>query len=187
MNLLIALTAFAAPGGAHSWVITPSGVVTHVDWTWYYKALRLKVGFSFPGYMIHESGQWSDVHEKWFFMPRMDNFTHMEPWVFLKDGPGNVTKGFKGEWMTVRENKLYVGGLGKEWTTPNGDLLNYNPMYVKVITPSGVVTHVDWTWYYKALRLKVGFSFPGYMIHESGQWSDVHEKWFFMPRSQTKN
>uniref|UniRef100_A0A183CHW1 EF-hand domain-containing protein n=1 Tax=Globodera pallida TaxID=36090 RepID=A0A183CHW1_GLOPA len=122
------------------------------------------------------------VDDRTGFVYRMDNFTHMEPWVFLKDGPGNVTKGFKGEWMTVRENKLYVGGLGKEWTTPNGDLLNYNPMYVKVITPSGVVTHVDWTWYYKALRLKVGYSFPGYMIHESGQWSDVHEKWFFMPR-----
>ncbi|KAI3415265.1 hypothetical protein GPALN_004879 [Globodera pallida] len=122
------------------------------------------------------------VDDRTGFVYRMDNFTHMEPWVFLKDGPGNVTKGFKGEWMTVRENKLYVGGLGKEWTTPNGDLLNYNPMYVKVITPSGVVTHVDWTWYYKALRLKVGFSFPAYMIHESGQWSDVHQKWFFMPR-----
>uniref|UniRef100_A0A914HC63 Uncharacterized protein n=1 Tax=Globodera rostochiensis TaxID=31243 RepID=A0A914HC63_GLORO len=33
--------------------ITPGGNVTHVDWTWYYKALQLKVGISFPGYIIH--------------------------------------------------------------------------------------------------------------------------------------
>lgn len=35
------------------------------------------------------------------------------PWVLLGDGPGNVTKGFKAEWMTTRDRHLYVGGLGK--------------------------------------------------------------------------
>lgn len=35
------------------------------------------------------------------------------PWLLLNDGPGNVTKGIKGEWMTVRDDRLYVGGLGK--------------------------------------------------------------------------
>jgi soluble calcium-activated nucleotidase 1 len=34
------------------------------------------------------------------------------PWVLLNDGPGNVTKGFKGEWMAARDRHLYVGGLG---------------------------------------------------------------------------
>lgn len=42
------------------------------------------------------------------------------PWVKLNDGPGNVPKGFKGEWMAVKDNDLYVGGLGKEWTSPSG-------------------------------------------------------------------
>jgi hypothetical protein len=37
----------------------------------------------------------------------------MIPWVLLNDGPGNTTKGFKGEWMTVKDQHLYVGGLGK--------------------------------------------------------------------------
>ena len=26
-------------------------------------------------------------------------------------------KGMKCEWMTVKDEHLYVGGLGKEWTT----------------------------------------------------------------------
>ena len=42
------------------------------------------------------------------------------PWVILEDGPGNVAKGFKAEWMTVKEHLLYIGGLGKEWTSQTG-------------------------------------------------------------------
>ncbi len=36
----------------------------------------------------------------------------------LSDGNGNESNGFKCEWATVKDNHLYVGGLGKEWTTP---------------------------------------------------------------------
>jgi soluble calcium-activated nucleotidase 1 len=43
----------------------------------------------------------------------------MLPWVLLNDGPGNTTKGFKAEWMTVKDQHLHVGGLGK------GKLGNY--------------------------------------------------------------
>lgn len=32
------------------------------------------------------------------------------------------------------------------------------------------------------LRDTVGAAYPGYMIHESGAWSDVLQKWIFMPR-----
>lgn len=55
------------------------------------------------------------------------------PWVILVDGDGNsTTKGFKCEWMTVKERKLYVGGLGKEWTTAKGVLVNRFPQWIKV-------------------------------------------------------
>ena len=54
------------------------------------------------------------------------------PWTVLVDGDGrNTSKGFKCEWMTVRERKLYVGGLGKEWTTANGEFVNHNPQWIK--------------------------------------------------------
>ena len=34
--------------------------------------------------------------------------------------------------MTVKDHVLYVGGFGKPWTTPTGDIVNYDPMWVKV-------------------------------------------------------
>lgn len=104
------------------------------------------------------------------------------PWVLLGDGPGNVTKGFKGEWMTVKDGELWVGGLGKEWTTTEGVFVNHNPMWVKRVTTEGCIQHINWIEEYKKLRSSVGIEYPGYMIHESGQWSDVYKKWFFMPR-----
>lgn len=30
--------------------------------------------------------------------------------------------GFKCEWATVKDGYLYVGGLGKEWTTTTGEV-----------------------------------------------------------------
>lgn len=113
---------------------------------------------------------------------RIENFKDIIPWVLLNDGPGNTTKGFKAEWMTVKDQHLHIGGLGKEWTTTDGKFVNYNPMWIKVVSPSGAVNHVDWTERYKRLRRIVGIEFPGYMIHESGQWSKIHQKWFFLPR-----
>ncbi|MFH4982789.1 hypothetical protein AB6A40_009498 [Gnathostoma spinigerum] len=104
------------------------------------------------------------------------------PWVFVDDGPGNVTKGFKAEWMTVKDEELWVGGLGKEWTTTEGVFVNYDPMWVKRISNEGAIRHVDWSGVYKKLRGAVGIHYPGYMIHESCQWSSIHRKWFFMPR-----
>lgn len=85
------------------------------------------------------------------------------PWVLLNDGPGNVTKGFKGEWIAARDRKLYVGGLGKEWTTTTGEYVNNNPMWIKIVSPNGAVQHVDWTREYKALRSAVGKSIFMYL------------------------
>ncbi|KAK0403829.1 hypothetical protein QR680_017144 [Steinernema hermaphroditum] len=106
------------------------------------------------------------------------------PWVLLNDGPGNVTKGFKGEWMAVKNHQLYVGGLGKEWTTTEGVFVNHHPMYVKVVSHNGCVEHVRWVDEYIKLRTSYGIPHPGpgYMIHESAQFSELHKKWFFMPR-----
>lgn len=83
------------------------------------------------------------------------------PWVILADGNGEESKGFKCEWMTVKDQHLYVGGLGKEWTTPDGEVLNFNPMFVKKISMHGKVEHLDWHQNYLKLRSKAGIEFPG--------------------------
>ncbi|KAM3727478.1 Apyrase apy-1 [Dirofilaria immitis] len=108
------------------------------------------------------------------------------PWVYLSDGAGNTTKGFKGEWMTVKDGNLYVGGLGKEWTTEKGVFVNEDPMWIKIVTPEGTVEHISWVNEYKKLRSAVGIEWPGYMIHESVQWSEIYRKWFFLPRRASK-
>ena len=109
------------------------------------------------------------------------------PWVILSDGNGGETKGFKSEWCAVKDEHLYVGGLGKEWTTPDGNVLNFNPMYVKKISMAGEVEHINWHDYYIKLRETAGIDFPGYMIHESAAWSEIHKKWYFLPRRASKN
>ncbi|WAQ97483.1 CANT1-like protein [Mya arenaria] len=104
----------------------------------------------------------------------------------LTDGDGSTSKGFKCEWATVKDNRLYVGGLGKEWTTDDGEVVNTNHQWVKSIGVNGDIQHHDWKDNYNALREKVGMNLPGYMIHESAVWSSVHQRWFFMPRKASK-
>ena len=104
------------------------------------------------------------------------------PWVILTDGDGHNVKGFKSEWATVKDRVLYVGSMGKEWTTSQGDYENENPMWVKTISASGEVKHLNWSVYYKMLREEMAITWPGYMIHESAMWSDIQNKWYFIPR-----
>ena len=108
------------------------------------------------------------------------------PWVILTDGDGNVAKGFKGEWMTVKDSTLYVGGLGKEWTTPTGEVVSLNPQFVKTIGPQGEVVHHNWGKVYNAVRSALGISPPGYVIHEAVMWSSLKKRWYFLPRRASK-
>jgi len=104
------------------------------------------------------------------------------PWVVLPDGNGRTPKGFKAEWMTVRDKVLYVGGLGKVWTTTTGEVVNDNPQHVKMVSAVGHVLHENWADNYNAMMHSVGIYRPGYVIHESCNWSPYHSKWFFLPR-----
>ncbi|XP_019397794.1 PREDICTED: soluble calcium-activated nucleotidase 1 [Crocodylus porosus] len=108
--------------------------------------------------------------------------TKVVPWVILSDGDGTVGKGFKAEWLAVKDEHLYVGGLGKEWTTTTGEVVNENPEWVKVVGYKGDVDHENWVSNYNALRAAVGIRPPGYLIHESASWSDTLQRWFFLPR-----
>ncbi|XP_046627067.1 soluble calcium-activated nucleotidase 1 [Neodiprion virginianus] len=104
------------------------------------------------------------------------------PWVILMDGNGKNPKGFKSEWATVKDEQLYVGSMGKEWTTSAGEFVNNNPQWVKTISVLGETHSLNWVSNYKRMRQSLNIEFPGYMIHESGVWSDVHKSWFFLPR-----
>ncbi|CAK9818887.1 Soluble calcium-activated nucleotidase 1 [Anthophora quadrimaculata] len=104
------------------------------------------------------------------------------PWIILMDGNGKNTKGFKSEWATIKNEHLYVGSMGKEWTTPSGEFKHNNPLWIKVVSPRGEIQSLNWISNYKRLRQAINIEYPGYMIHESGAWSDIHKNWFFLPR-----
>lgn len=104
------------------------------------------------------------------------------PWVILPDGDGSVAKGFKAEWLAVKDEHLYIGGLGKEWTTTEGVFVNHNPEWVKVVGFRGDIQHQDWVPRYQALKKAAKIEPPGYFIHESAAWSDTLQRWFFLPR-----
>ncbi|XP_026077735.1 soluble calcium-activated nucleotidase 1-like [Carassius auratus] len=104
------------------------------------------------------------------------------PWVILPDGDGNVSKGFKAEWLAVKDERLYVGGLGKEWTTITGEFVNNNPEWVKIVGFRGDVEHENWVPRYNALKIAADIKPPGYLIHESAVWSERLQRWFFLPR-----
>ena len=69
--------------------------------------------------------------------------------------------GFKAEWLAVKEERLYVGGLGKEWTTTAGEFVNHNPEWVKVVGYRGDVRHENWVPKHEFLRAAAGTSSGG--------------------------
>lgn len=48
------------------------------------------------------------------------------------------------------------------------------------------IHHLNWTDNYKKMRAALGIHWPGYMIHESGVWSEIRRKWYFLPRRCSK-
>ncbi|KRY37479.1 Soluble calcium-activated nucleotidase 1 [Trichinella spiralis] len=127
-------------------------------------------------------GQLITVDDRTGILYKIVNFTLPIPWLLLADGDGEQPKGFKAEWMTVKNGMLYVGGIGKEWTSVRGEYMNDNPMWIKIIDSESRVRHIFWKDIYIKLRAAVGIEYPGYMIHESVQWSQQWKRWFFLPR-----
>jgi soluble calcium-activated nucleotidase 1 len=106
----------------------------------------------------------------------------MVPMHILSDGDGQNAKGFKCEWLAVKDDVLYVGGLGKEWTNEDGEVVSRDPQWVKTITASGEVGHMSWVHVYEALRAATGTLHPGYLIHEAVRFHPAQRRWIFLPR-----
>lgn len=108
----------------------------------------------------------------------------------LRMGDGSKDKPLKCEWATAKSGKLVVGSTGKERTDDDGNVVHCGEMWLKVLEPgTWKVTHVDATAAYAGLRAPAAANCPhgaGYMIHESARWSDVHARWFFLPRKLSR-
>ena len=103
----------------------------------------------------------------------------------LMEGNGHTEKGQKNEWATVKDGKMYVGSIGKEWTNAAGEVVNTNNLWIKSIDEAGHVEHIDWNPVFNLLRQKTGTSYPGYLIHEAVCFNNDLRRWFFFPRRES--
>lgn len=90
--------------------------------------------------LVTFDGRLFTVDDRTGFVYEMSDNNKLIPWVVLMDGAGHSSKGFKSEWATVKDETLYVGSMGKEWTSASGDFESFDPMYVKAITKHGQVS-----------------------------------------------
>jgi len=104
------------------------------------------------------------------------------PRLVITEGEGDTDKGMKWEWATVKNNNLYIGSMGKEYTKPDGSIANTNNMWISIINSRGEVSRKDWTDKYNFVRAKLGAASPGYIINEAIMWSNHLKKWIFIPR-----
>ncbi|XP_050538775.1 soluble calcium-activated nucleotidase 1-like isoform X2 [Daktulosphaira vitifoliae] len=130
--------------------------------------------------LVTFDGKLLTIDDKTGIIYVVENENTLIPWVIVNEGNGRSVSGFKNEWATVKDSKLYVGTHGRELDTKNG--VNYSGMWIKIINAEGSVKHVDWTDNYVKVRAAAGIKYPGYMTHEAAVWSDIHKKFFFLPR-----
>jgi len=69
----------------------------------------------------------------------------------ITKGEGDTDKGVKWECATVKDNILYIGSMGKEYTNPDISIANTNNLYIATICPKGQVERIDWTNQYNFL------------------------------------
>lgn len=112
----------------------------------------------------------------------------LKPVCFISDGNGKVSKGFKCEWACIKDEKLYIGSHGRPEGTPG--LAKDRMRWIKIVDKDWKVKSVNWTSNYAKLSRAVGLTTKpgtsgglyGYLTHEGALWSDIHQRWFFVPR-----
>lgn len=80
---------------------------------------------------------------------------------------------------------MWVGSTGQTWLNSDGTVASEGPQYVKKISNTGKIQHLDWRLNYKKMAAAMGIYPPGYVIHEAAQWSQKLSKWIFIPRKSS--
>jgi len=102
----------------------------------------------------------------------------------IADGNGEKVKPCKIEWATVKDNVLYVGSIGKEWTDNHGNLQHRDSEWVKTIDSRGRVRNHNWGSIYAALKYAANVS--SYLWHEAIHFDARSRQWFVLPRKLSK-
>mmetsp|Transcript_42531 Transcript_42531/g.99780 ORF Transcript_42531/g.99780 Transcript_42531/m.99780 type:complete len:329 (+) Transcript_42531:3-989(+) len=108
----------------------------------------------------------------------------------IADGDGNSVKPCKMEWATVKDGELFVGSVGKEWTSNDGSTIEHrDPEWVKTIGQNGRVRNINWGPVYGAIRKATNTSLAtgGWLWHEAVHWDPRSRRWFFLPRKESQD
>lgn len=110
--------------------------------------------------------------------------TGVVPRMLITEGDGETDKGMKWEWATVKDDQLYIGSMGKEYTLPDGSVANNHNLWVSIINSSGLVRRVNWSNVYESVKIALlgNNASMGYIIHEAVLWSHHRHQWAFLPR-----
>ena len=176
------------------------GTITHDDATNKYsiqmdqdKTRELKTGHN-------EAGRGAEFSELQIFNNRLLTFddrtgdvfeilnhddgksSFVVPRFVLTEGEGDTDKGMKWEWATVKDGELWMGSMGKEYTNKDGSIANKNNLWVSIMNARGEIRRIDWSSAFNFVRHHLGADSPGYLIHESINWSSHLNRWVFAPR-----
>lgn len=112
------------------------------------------------------------------------------PRFILSDGDGNVVRGMRCEWSTVKGDYLVMGSTGKPWTGPTLQIEHLNTLWTKMISPYGEIKSYLWQEHYAKVASALGINMnddrTGYVVHECAMWSSIRHQWFFIPRHVSK-
>jgi soluble calcium-activated nucleotidase 1 len=104
----------------------------------------------------------------------------VRPLYILSIGRGKSLKLFKCEWMTVVNDKLYVGSYGNEFFY--NEVLDKDSQWVFTIDKKGVIETIPWADNYEALREISNTKYPSYLLHEAIVWNPERNEWVIFPR-----
>lgn len=111
----------------------------------------------------------------------IENDGTLTPWIILANGNGrSVHRGFRCEWMTVKDNQLFVGSSGVAFKTFNGTW-NTNQTYVKRVNVKGLVYHLEWLKRYEKLREVAKIHPDDTLRHEAVVFDKDSSRWTFLP------
>jgi soluble calcium-activated nucleotidase 1 len=108
--------------------------------------------------------------------------SHVAPRFVITEGSGESDKGMKWEWATVKDDELIMGSMGKEYTRPDGSVVNRNNLWIAGLNSRGELRRTDWTDQYDVVRKALNARSPGYLVIEAVNWSPILKKWVFLPR-----
>ncbi|VVC45463.1 Hypothetical protein CINCED_3A000226 [Cinara cedri] len=165
---------------------SPQNKNVSIDWDFDAKLFKSHYSMKGRGLELSElvtyNGQLITIDDKTGLVYKIDG-DKLVLWLIVVGGNGNQNKGMKLEWATVKDSKLYVGSHGIEMLASDGvTVIDRSLMWVKEIDKNGVINHLNWEQNFIKLREAVGVQLPGYVVHESCVWSDIHGRWFFLPR-----